>query len=151
MKFIQHDHCGGVSKVPKARRDEVETALNECSVKPELRSAKHIRDKLKESLVRAGWSDEVPLSIVSRITITSTKSNIGLCLQTGNMSRLYADMMKMQKLFLDDSIRAGIMLVPTLDGACALGDNIANYNRLTKELDIFGKVIHMPLIVYGFE
>lgn len=151
MKFAQYDHCGGVSKVPKAQRDEVEAALEKCSVKPALRAAPRIRNKVTESLLHYGWSGEVSVSIGSQITITSSKNNIGLCLQTGNMSRLYADMMKLQKAFADNSISAGIIAVPTSGAARALGDNIANFNRLTKELDIFRKVIHMPLVVYGFE
>lgn len=151
MKFTRHDHSGGLSKVPQAQRAEVESTLIGCMIRPALRAATKIRDNLIESLVHSGWSTEVSVSIGSHITITSTKKNIGLCLQTGNMSRMYADMMKLQKLYLDNSIKAGIIIVPTANAARDLGDNIASYTRLTKELDIFSKVIHMPLVVYGFE
>ena len=151
MKFIRHDHCGGASRVPRAQCDEVEAALTKCAIKPALRAAPRIRNKIIETLGHSGWSGEVSVAIGSQITITSSKNNIGLCLQTGNMSRLYADMMKLQKLFLDDSIKAGVILVPMANAARELGDNIASYSRLTKELDIFRKVVHMPLVVYGFE
>ena len=151
MKFDRYDHCGGIAAIPQTLCDEVEDALVRCKIKPALRAAPTIRDDIMPRLIRAGWSDEVSVSIGSQITITSTRSNVGLCLQTGNMSRLYADLMKLQKLFLDNSIKAGIMAVPNAEAARALGQNIANYTRLTKELEIFRKVVHMPLIVYGFE
>ncbi|MGV1109268.1 BglII/BstYI family type II restriction endonuclease [Xanthomonas translucens] len=151
MKFTRHEHCIGTVKIPQAQCDEVEAALTKCAIKPALRAAPLIRNKVIESLVHSGWSGEVSVALGSQITITSSRNNIGLCLQTGNMSRLYADMMKLQKLFLDNSIKAGIMIVPMPDAARALGDNIASYSRLTKELDIFRKVIHMPMLVYGFE
>ena len=151
MNFTTHDHCGGLRTVPQTQRDEVEAALERCHIQPALRAATRIRDDLIERFVHFGWSGEVSVSAGSQITITSTRNNVGLCLQTGNMSRLYADMMKLQKLFLDNSIKCGIILVPTDVAARALGDNIANYNRLTKELGIFRSVIHMPLVVYGFE
>jgi len=151
MKFTQYDHCGGVSRTPQVQRHEIEIALTKCNIKPALRAAPRIRSKIAESLVHSGWSGEVSVAVSSQMTITSSRNNIGLCLQTGNMSRLYADMMKLQKLFLDDSIKAGIIIVPMPEAARALGQNIASYSRLTKELTIFRKVVHMPLIVYGFE
>jgi hypothetical protein len=151
MKFSVHEHCGGLSKTHQSLRGEVEKAIDDCSIRPALRSATPIRDAVTASLVRCGWSGEVPVAVGSQITITSTRMNTGLCLQTGNMSRLYADLMKLQKLFLDDSIKAGIVVVPALSAAREMGDNIANSSRLIKELEIFRKVVHMPLVIYAFE
>lgn len=151
MKFTKYSHCGGLDKVPNAQLDEVDAALAHCKVKPGLRAAPNIRKALLENLVKSGWSGEVTVTAGSAITISSSKDNIGLCLQTGNMSRMYADLMKLQKLFLDDSIKAGVILVPTASAAKALGSNIANADRLKKELEIFRKVIHMPLVLYAFE
>lgn len=151
MKFTKHSHSGGLDKVPNAQLDEVDAALAQCKVYPGLRAAPKIRKALLENLVKAGWSGEVTVTAGSAITISSSKNNIGLCLQTGNMSRMYADLMKLQKLFLDDSIKAGVILVPTANAAKAIGSNIANAVRLKKELDIFRKVIHMPIVLYAFE
>jgi len=55
-------------------------------------------------------------------------------------------------LFLDEIITGAFYLLPT--GSCAriMGENIANYERLTAELsDIFNKAITVPIMVIGFE
>lgn len=151
MKITKHNHCNGLEKVPEALRLEIEKALANCSIPPALRAAAKIRTSVLASLVKDGWSNKVTVAAGSGITISSAKNNIGLCLQTGNMSRMYADLIKLQKMFLDDGIRAGAMIVPSASAAKALGSNIANANRLLKELDIFRKVIHMPIIIFVFE
>jgi hypothetical protein len=71
-------------------------------------------------------------------------------MQTGNMSRMYADLLKLQHMFLSNTIKVGAMIVPSHAAAKNLGDNIANADRLMRELDIFRKVIHMPLVVFAF-
>jgi hypothetical protein len=151
VKFTTYSHCGGLEMVSEAQRSEIETALTQCTLRPALRVATKIRTALLVSLVKAGWSGEVTVAAGSGITISSSKNNIGLCLQTGNMSRVYADLIKLQKLFLDDAIKAGVIVVPTGVAAKALGSNIANANRIKKELEIFRKVLHMPIILFAFE
>jgi hypothetical protein len=97
-----------------------------------------------------GWSPEVRIDPNSRISITSIKNRIGLCLQTGNMGRMYADLLKFQTAYQKKIVTAGVLIIPTKDSAKILGDNIANYDRLCKELIIFGEVIVIPLVLYGF-
>jgi hypothetical protein len=45
----------------------------------------------------------------------------------GNMSRMYADLLKLQKLYLEGAITAGAFILPT------------------------SKVVHMPIAVFSFE
>ena len=71
------------------------------------------------------------------MTITSAKDDIGLCLQTGNMSRMYADLMKLQTMYLNNTIKAAAIIVPSQETAKLLGDNIAQAKRLERELAIF--------------
>ncbi len=67
------------------------------------------------------------------------------------MSRMYADILKLQKLYLDNVISVGTLILPTSPAARALGDNVANADRLKAELPIFRKVIHLPLVLIAFE
>ncbi len=150
MKVLTHDHCGGLTALPAAQRKEIEQAIVGCTTAPIKRAASKIGADIESSLVKLGWSGEVSLSRDSRITITSMKHDVGLCLQTGNMSRMYADLLKLQHMFLNNTIKAGAMIVPSHASAKELGDNIANAERLIRELDIFRKVIHMPLVVFSF-
>ena len=100
--------------------------------------------------MRKGWSDEVYVDSSSKISITSIKSCVGLCIQTGNVGRMYADLLKLQTLHLHNSIVAAFYVLPTRDAAHAMGDNIVHFERLIRELIIFKNVINIPIITYGF-
>lgn len=151
MKVQTLSHCGGLSALPGAQRQEIEQAIAQCSIEPTRRAASKIGAAVEAALVTLGWSGKVSLSRDSKISITSMKHDVGLCLQTGNMSRMYADLLKLQHMFLNKTVRAGAMIVPSHAAAKALGDNIANADRLMRELDIFQKVINMPLVVFSFD
>jgi hypothetical protein len=69
----------------------------------------------------------------------------------GNMSRMYADLLKLQKLYLEGAITAGAFILPTSKASRDLGDNVANADRLAVELTIFRRVVHMPIAVFSFE
>jgi len=151
VNFTVYDHCGGLAAVPTASRHEIERAIHSCSITPARGKAREIGSTIVAGLVKHGWSGKVKLARDSKITITSSKNSIGLCLQTGNMARLYADLLKLQQMFLNKAIKAGVMVVPTRAAAKCLGDNIAHANRLQSELEIFRAVIHMPLIVLAID
>ena len=85
------------------------------------------------------------------MTITSMKDEVGLCLQTGNMARMYADLIKLQTLYLDNAIKAAAIIVPSNPIAKLLGSNIAEAKRLERELKIFKKAYHVPTLVFGLE
>ncbi len=67
------------------------------------------------------------------------------------MSRMYADLLKLQKLYLESRLQAGAFILPTSPTARGLGDNVANADRLQSELTIFRNVIDMPIAVFSFE
>ena len=113
---------------------------------------KNFKDDLSDRLKSQGWSDKASLSVKSNITITAILKNIGLCTQTGNMARMYADLMKLQALYMDEKIKAAIFVVPTKACANSFGGNVANYDRLLNELvNIFSKVITVPILIIGFD
>lgn len=151
MNFTTHDHCGGLANVPPPLRFEIEAIIQACAITPARGKAAEIGRTIVTGLVEAGWSGKVPLTRDSKITITSVKNSIGLCLQTGNMARMYADLLKMQQMYLNKSIKAGVMIIPSRAAAKNVGNNIVHANRLQRELDIFRSVIHVPLIVLAVD
>lgn len=78
------------------------------------------------------------------------KDKTGLCIQTGNMARVYADLLKLQALFSRRTIDSGILILATVKCGRQFGGNVASYERVLRELDIFDKVVTMPLVVIGF-
>lgn len=152
MRHYFYSHQGASEAFPGGARAEIEDAIETCSIRIERGSAAAIRDHLVRSLGQNGWPDEFQVEPPSKITIASLKDGVGLCMQTGgNMSRMYADLLKLQKLYLEDAITTGAIILPTSKASRDLGDNIANADRLAAELKIFRRVIHMPIAVFSFE
>lgn len=150
MNTAIYNHRSGISVVPTDVLDEIITAIETLSPKIIKNSVTGIKDAIKELLIRDGWSGEYRLDASSRITISSYKKGIGLCLQTGNVGRIYADLLKLQTLYLKGNISAGLIIVPQQETAVKLASNMANYERLIREMPIFNQVISMPIVVVGF-
>ncbi|WP_287914875.1 hypothetical protein [Comamonas sp.] len=151
MKHYTFSHCDGEKCVPAATRQDITAAIAAVSTKAGPGAATAIRSQIISKLKALGWSGEIKLAADSDMTITSTKNDIGLCLQTGNMSRIYADLIKLQTMYLNNHIKAAAILVPSLEAAKLLGSNIAQAKRLERELTIFKKAFHVPTIIYALE
>jgi hypothetical protein len=152
MKCLENEHCSGFTAVPPRHRWEICAAIDAVLVRPARGKATEIRDELNKHLRSFGWSAPITLSKDSRISISSIKETTGLCIQTGgNVARMYADWLKLQRLYIDESISCGAMIVPSKPTAKLLGDNVVHNSRLIQELTLFNKVINMPLIVFSFE
>ena len=127
----------------------VEKSLSKLKFNFKSGTSTQLREAILEDFARFGWSDKVVLDQSSNITITSINDSCGLCLQTGNVSRFYADILKLEFLYKKKKITAGIYIIPVKGCAKLLGSNIANYERFTKELSIFKDIVSVPLRIYG--
>ncbi|RLJ64618.1 BglII/BstYI family type II restriction endonuclease [Sulfurisoma sediminicola] len=151
MKHITYSHEGGSDAVPEVVQREVAAAITAVGVKPAKGATTKVRDAFLKGIQESGWPAEVQLSKNSKMTVTSTKDEIGLCLQTGNMGRMYADLLKLQTMYLNKAIKAAIVVVPSRPVAKTLGDNIANAHRLVRELEIFKLAYSVPTLVFSLE
>ncbi len=146
MKLIIKEHRNADRIIPAAIQKEVKAA---CDIKASL-TATQARSRILERLRNShGWSDEVNLCAEARISITSKKGETGLCLQTGNMSRFYADLLKLEFLFQEQLIHGAVYILPDRHLARAWGQNIANFERFTNEVSIFAQIINTPLLILG--
>lgn len=110
-----------------------------------------LRRAIQAVLRSQGWSSKVKLIHSSKISITATNGQFGLCLQTGNMSRFYADLLKLQYLFQKGTIKAAVYILLTKHRAQEMGSNLAHYERFVEELDLFSEIITVPLFVIGID
>lgn len=150
MKTVTHSHEGGVDRVNMGIRSGIERVLHAIKMPLRKNCAPKLRREITKGLHVLGWSDRVPIRAKVKLTVTAINDRVGLCLQTGNMARFYADLLKLQVAFLDGNIRAAILVLPTREAARSMGSNIASFERLVKELDLFKRIITIPLIVIGF-
>lgn len=151
MKHVIYDHLSGGKKVPLAIRSEIEQAIADISVKPAARAASKIRAAFLKAIGENGWPSEMAVCKDTNITITSVKSDVGLCFQTGNVARIYADMLKLQTMYLNSAIKSAVIVVPSYPVAKKLGSNIANARRLENELKVFNLAYSVPTLVFSLE
>lgn len=150
MIVERYDHRCGSKVVPQDILEKTSAIFANYENKVQKGNVSIVKPDLKGKLMLEGWSDEYRLDVDSKITITSFQQNIGLCFQTGNVGRVYADLLKLQTLFVKGNIVAGVLIVPRKSMGKIFGSNCASYERLVKELPIFEQVITMPLVVIGF-
>ena len=150
MHYIDEQLNNVESKISKHLVDDVIIAIKICDIKFKKGRISSIREKIHSELMNNGWSPEVHIDPSSRISITSLKEGVGLCIQTGNMGRMYADLLKLQSMYKKKIISCAIFIVPMKKAAKSMGDNLVNYERLVNEIKIFADVITLPIIVFGF-
>lgn len=110
-----------------------------------------IRDYIKKELEREGWGLNVRVDPEADLTVFARKSDLVIQLQTGNISRYAYDLLKIQHLYSKKEIEAAALAIPTRKTAQIIGSNIVNADRICNELNIFDRVITVPLLVIAFE
>ena len=151
MKTQTYNYRSGQQIIPGNVMDSVVSSINEIDNNIGKYDIRNFNKDLMSKLRSRGWINTMPLSVYSKITITSVRDKIGLCIQSGNVARIYADLLKIQTLYTEEKISAGIVVVPTKDCADAFGKNVANYERLIRELTyVFSKVVTIPMVIVCF-
>lgn len=147
-----YDHHNAASEWERRDLQEWLTDIFEApSITLEPRCTSKIRDHVSTEFQNEGWALDVRISQESELSVFSLKDDMAFQLQTGNMSRAPYDLLKLQYLFLNKKIECAALAVPTRDAAKKIGDNIANAERIWKELQIFDRVITVPILLVAFE
>lgn len=154
MNFQTHFHQHAKSRIPASILKDVESALASVPSPSSTITSKELVASIRTALTRFGWSEEVLLDRTSKITISGMKGDIGLAIQFGNISRIYADLIKLQSLFLDAKSRGAVVIVPSKSLLHLLSrsggtDNRCHLERILRELPIFSLVITMPIAFYA--
>lgn len=110
-----------------------------------------IRAHVENEFANEGWALDVRLDQHHQLAVTALKGDLAFQLQTGNMSRAPYDLLKLQYLFQEHKIQAAALALPTLSAAKIMGDNIANADRVCRELKLFDRVITVPISVVAFD
>ena len=110
-----------------------------------------IRAHVKEQFLNQGWTSEIRLDPAFDLSITAMKDDMAFQMQTGNVSRAFYDLLKLQFLYTAEKIEAAALAVPSQLAAQRIGSNIASFNRVMNELSLFNRVISVPLLLISFE
>ena len=151
MRIATHNHNYGDRAIPSRLQREVVTSLGSIDFHFTRNCASGLRAAVLQRLQELGWSGRARVDGDSKITVSSMNGTVALCLQTGNMSRIYADLLKLQVLYARGKASAAIMILPTKDSARKMGENLANFDRLVSELMIYKDILSIPMVVMGLE
>ena len=149
MNYETYVHNYGLHAIPAKMVKELKDVINEIDYNIQPRCATSLRKMITVELMMLGWSDKTRIDAESQVTITAMKSKVGLCLQTGNISRMYADLIKLQYLYQKDKIDSAFYILPSKESAKIMGDNVANIERLSNELQLYRYIISLPILVIG--
>lgn len=110
-----------------------------------------VRDHVQSELRKEGWAENVKIDQNLGLTVSAMRDDLAFQLQTGNMSRAPYDLLKLQHLYQAGRIEAAALAVPTKAGADQIGSNIANAERISNELQVFNRIITVPILLIAFE
>jgi hypothetical protein len=114
-------------------------------------STGRIRAHLRDELTNAGWSYDVRIDPGFDLTVTGIYRDMAFQIQTGNISRAMYDLWKLQYLYSQTKIAVAALAVPTRDAAALIGSNIAQVDRIWREVQLFDRIITLPLLLVSFE
>jgi len=150
MNLEFYSHYDGDNVVNKMIKDALIKVLNGTNFTITEGCSNKLKKHILSQLNNIGWSNDFIIDVNSQISLTSYIDNHVLCFQTGNMSRFYADLLKMQYVYMKGKARAGIYIIPSKSASKIIGSNIVNFERFTYELQLFNDIITIPTLVIGF-
>jgi hypothetical protein len=152
MKFVAtYSHHNGVDVWQERDLYEWLTDVFEApKIKVARRTTTDIRQHVKAELEKEGWAFNVAVDAEADLTVFARKGDLAVQLQTGNISRYAYDLLKIQHLYLRKEIEAGALAIPTKEAAQVIGSNIANVERIWNELNIFDRIVTVPLMIISF-
>ena len=119
------------------------------NIKPKCTSV--IRQHVADEFQKEGWALDVRIDQELGLTVFAIKDDLAFQLQTGNISRAPYDLLKLQYLYTSGKIEGAAFALPTKACANKIGDNIAHFERISKELEVFDRVITVPILLIAFE
>jgi hypothetical protein len=145
----RHDHLRGqlIVKSKGNLYQEVESVVKGCALEFGRDRPQQVKKALAAQLNQLGWADRVRLQGRNNLTINFMKNKTGLCVQLGNVARTYADLIKLAYLWEKKIIDCGIILVPDNNASSMLGANYADFDRLSREIELFSGIIKTPVLI----
>ena len=119
-------------------------------VKIQPRGTRTIRAHVSRELERDGWAFGVSVDAEIELKVFARKGDLAFQLQTGNISRYAYDVLKLQHLYQKREIESAVLAVPNREASRKLGDNVASADRIWGELDVFDRIVTLPIIVIAF-
>jgi Restriction endonuclease BglII len=110
-----------------------------------------VKEHFESKWSELGWAIEVAVDPQRNLTINAMKQRVGMTVQTGNVARAFYDLLKFQAMYLNGRVDVAVLMLPSTAAASTLGSNIANYGRVTDEMELYFHLITVPVFIVSFE
>lgn len=151
MTIELYSHNGADKAVSHTIKDALIKILESTDFEIYEGCADKLRKIILVQLKEVGWSDDFKLDAHSQISLTSSNHDHALCFQTGNMSRFYADLLKLQFVYKNKKARAAFYIIPSKVAAKKMGSNIAHFDRFCFEIKLFKDIVTVPTLIIGIK
>lgn len=151
LAFTYVHHNGDAEWQKRELYEWVTDIFEAPSIKLGQRCTGDVRQHIANEFQAEGWAQDVKIDQELNLTIFSLKDDLAFQLQTGNISRAPYDLLKLQHLHQSKKIEAAALAIPTRNAAAKIGSNVANAERVAKELAVFDRVITVPILLIAFE
>lgn len=147
-----YDHHNAVSEWERRElQDWLADVFNAPAIKIREGCTTEIRDYVRKEFEKEGWAIKVKIDQDLGLYVFAIKEDMAFHLQTGNISRAAYDLLKLQHLYHSGRIEAAALALPTKECSVLLGSNVANSDRIIKELELFNRTITVPIEVIAFK
>jgi len=147
-----YDHHNAVAEWERRELQEWLTDVFDVpAIKMREGCTSEIREHVRKEFEKAGWAINVKIDQGLGLSVFAMKDDLAFHIQTGNISRAAYDLLKLQYLYHSGRVQAAALAMPTKECATIFGSNIANADRVTKELELFDRVITVPIVVVAFK
>lgn len=132
-------------------KEELLDILSKVPIPPPPKMAAQLNRMLKAEFKKKGWEIGPRIHPELGLTADFRKKRVQIEAQFSNNARYYADVFKFELSHLADFADVGVLIVAKKDLANKIGDNIANYERVERELKAFKILIPLPILLIGVE
>ena len=105
-----------------------------------------MRSAWEENLLSEGWNKGLKVGR-SSLSIGYVRGQVGLCIQMGNTSRVYADLLKLETTYRLGDINQAILAVPSDEYSGYLGTNYASFSRAEQDIIALEPTLSMPIVL----
>ena len=152
MRYVRaFNHNGGAQILSPSHLEEIQNALERPDVVVSKGMAGRINGVFRKALESKGWAINPRIHPGFGLTINAMKNRTALTMQTGNIVRAFYDLMKFEVMYKNSRIDVGVLVLPSKDAANHLGSNVANFLRVSTELELFETVVTSPCVLIAFE
>jgi len=123
--------------------------LKELEFVPQTNNSKFLKERLEYIFEQKGWIKKVKIDPRSNLTIQYLDSNTAIMYYFSNKARCFLDFIKIQHLFNSKKIHRAVYVVFRNVAAVKVASNLATYEKICNDLEIFNKIFTCPILLIG--